>query len=114
METLTVPISCVLLSFGIPVTNCEITITDVVAEMFSGGHDHDSAERPAGIVNPTTGNTGRDTSFPFEFQAPEVSGCALISGFSVSPDHPFVTFSGTVPVRVRIPGLQALTAGFDY
>lgn len=93
------------------VPNCDFVIEHKVLP-FTGGHDHDDANRPKGTFEPDRGNTGPSGVALVIYTAPEVSG--IIEGKLIVTAPGFGTGESIRLIGVRINGLEELPAGEDY
>lgn len=100
---------------GAIVPNATMTLGPLFQKPLSGGHDHDSATRPNGLLSAYSGNTGpTGLGFSLAFISPEVSGivysqvnCSAPGYLPCGPDN-FYEFT------VKIPDLVALLPSPTY
>lgn len=106
LQTLDLTVFCFSTPGGEPIPNCDIRITHRVIP-FSGGHDHDDANRPKGTFTPDSGNTGPSGLLAVKYTAPEVSGIIewTLTGVPQGGGRGATLIS---TIGVRIDGLEAL------
>jgi hypothetical protein len=111
VQSLPLTISCINLSTGTIINNCNVTITHK-PEAFSGGHNHDSASRPKGQFQPSSGSTGT-SGLNTTYTSPEVSGIIDVTVTGTDPNgNALVPSSFTI--GVQIGGLVSLPQGANY
>lgn len=103
LQTLDLEVFCFDLATGNILPNCQITGIVPSVEPETGGHLHNT-NRPAGSVNPNTGNTGPSGFLPVVYSAPDASGITdlTITGFV----NGLPPTSGIVTIGVEVDGLQ--------
>lgn len=104
-------VSCIDLSTGQPIPNCNVQLQWSV-ESFSGGHQHDK-NRPTGNFNPSSGNTGTSAFLQTVYTAPDASGITDVTVTGNVNGQPI--FPVTATIGVQIDGLVAIpTSGTGY
>jgi hypothetical protein len=111
VQTLPLTIICFDLFTGAIINNCNVTITPK-PEAFSGGHDHDSAARPKGTFQPSSGSTGT-SGLATTYTSPEVSGIIDVNLTGTAPDGTPLA-PAVFTIGVQIDGLVSLGPGTNY
>jgi hypothetical protein len=105
-QTLDLVVFCFDIFTGAILPNCDVEMS-LDAVPFSGGHHHHDASRPAGELDPASGNTGADGFLETTYTAPEVSGVVIATVTGVTQDG-FPVLPGAASIGVRISGLVGL------
>ncbi len=94
---------------GLIVPNVDISLDALRHQPMSGGHDHDSSDRPKGSLSKYSGNTGPSgLDLNIQYTAPEVSGVVYSDG-SCSGPNGFYCYPGQFySFTTAIGGLQNL------
>jgi hypothetical protein len=111
VKTLPLTISCVDVFTGAIINNCNVTISQQ-PEPGSGGHNHDSASRPKGQFQPSSGSTGT-SGLSTTYTSPEVSGIIDVTVTGTDPNGNAL-LPLTFTIGVQIGGLVSLPPGANY
>jgi hypothetical protein len=111
VQTLGLTVHCFNVATGAIINNCNVTIAPK-ARALSGGHDHDSASRPKGSFDPSSGSTGT-SGLNTTYTSPEPSGIIDVTITGTAPDGTALIPS-TFTIGVQISGLAPLGAGTNY
>ena len=110
-KTVAFKVGCFDAHTGAPSANCSANLSIAPVE-FSGGHDHDDANRPPGTLDVTSGATGA-AGLPVTYTAPEVSGDMTLSlSGTDSSGAPLV--ASTATIHVEVEGLAPLADAPQY
>ncbi len=108
-STIQLGFTCTCLDVPAP---CDIQL-GLQAVMYEGGHDHHSADRPVGLLEPAEGRYLPDTPFLTVYTAPEMSGMVSLNGTAIIDSCGVRSL--TVEIDVAVNSLSALpvSAGYD-
>jgi hypothetical protein len=111
VETIPLTATCTD-SSGQPVAGCNFVLS-LERIPFTGGHDHDSANRPVGSFSPPSGLTDANGKLETIYTAPEISGIVKATVSGTSPNGG-PTMPGSATIGVQINGLAPLGSNVNY
>ncbi len=101
---------------GLVISDVQFELQPLRRDPNSGGHDHDTDDRPLGNLFPLSGNTGPTANgFVVEYTSPEVSGKVFSDASCSNQYHTFSCFAGQYfSFTTKVPDLVNLDGNIYY